>query len=211
MNTKKIWTALAMAGLLMAGCQSSPSGGETSTGGAAQPKPSASGGDLAAMDEALAKTTSWRMTIKGKTGEAETDFVCPDKVRTVRRTGGTTVEVVHIGDDVYTKAGATWMKTSAKGQQAICRAGNRFFAPSEPSGKEKITKGGTATVNGEICQEWIIGPDPSSKVKVTVNNVVNPSTTVCVGSDNLPRKMESAGMVITYSNWNKVPPIEVPK
>jgi len=37
------------------------------------------------------------------------------------------------------------------------------------------------------------------------------SSTMCIGSDNLPREMASAGSTVTYSNWNKVAPIEVPK
>ncbi|MGH8458530.1 MAG: hypothetical protein ACRESV_04195, partial [Nevskiales bacterium] len=88
MKATRVWAVLALAGLLIAGCQSSPSGGgETSTGGgsaapAVTARPSG-GGDLAAMGAAMAKATSWHMSTKGPGIESDSDIVCPDKMKTV--------------------------------------------------------------------------------------------------------------------------------
>ena len=201
MTAKRMWAALALAGLLMAGCQSAPSGGETSTGGgsaapAVTPRPSG-GGDMAAMGEAMAKATSWHMTTKGPGVESDVDIVCPDKMKTVSKVGGMTVESMMIGKDMYTKAGKSWMKMANPSPTAFCGAGSAQ-AKATPAASVKTTKGATITVNGESCTEWTMGEGATA-------------TTMCIGSDNLPRQSKTGDMTITYSNWNKVPPIEAPK
>ncbi len=194
MTSTRIWTAWALAGLLLAGCQSAPSGGES---GDAAPTAS-SDADLKAMGAAMAKATSWHVTSKSAEIEAEVDIVCPDKVRTVSKTGNMTVESIMIGNDTYTKVGKSWVKATAPVDSPVCGAGSSYAA-STPSPFAKVTKGGTATVNGESCQEWTITLEGS------------PPTTMCVGSDNLPRQTKRGDTTITYSNWNKPATIEAPK
>jgi hypothetical protein len=156
------------------------------------------GGDLKAMGEAMSKATSWHVSTKSAAVEAEVDIVCPDKVRTVSKAGGMTVETIMIGKDVYTKVGKSWMKTTAPAGSPICGAGSSYGA-SAPSAFAKMTKGGTATVNGESCQEWIVALEGA------------PSTTMCVGSDGLPRQTKTGDTTITYSHWNHPATIEAPK
>ncbi|MGH9601940.1 MAG: hypothetical protein ACRD24_06075 [Terriglobales bacterium] len=194
MKATRVWAALALAGLLMAGCQSSPSGGE---GGTGAPPAATSGGDLKAMGAAMAKATSWHITHKMPEGETELDIVCPDKMKSVSKVGKMTVEAIRIGNDTFTKVGKSWVKTTAPADSPLCGAGSSYAA-STPSAFAKVTKGGTATVNGESCQEWTIESSLGS-------------STMCVGSDNLPRQTKRGDTTITYSNWNKPVTIEAPK
>ncbi len=211
MKAKKIWTALAMTGLLMAGCQSAPSGAEGGTPPApmatsgASPAPAsasiASGEDaLKAMREAMNKATSWRATtVMGGKVNNVLDNVCPNKSRMVSGDGSS--ETIRIGPDTYSKVGKhPWVKTATKSMGLEC--GPERIKEPPASMKVNITKGGTATVNGESCQEWttsIEGKPPEF------------TTTACVGSDNLPRQMKIGDVIVTYSNWNKPATIEAPK
>ncbi len=200
MTSKQVWAALALAGLLMAGCQSAPSGGETSTGGgSAAPAvtPRAAGGNLNAMGAAMAKATSWHMATKGPGVDSEMDIVCPDKMKTVTKTGGMTMESMMIGKDMYTKMGKNWMKMANPSATAFCGAGSSMDKAA-PAASAKTTKGATITVNGESCTEWTMGEGASA-------------TTICVGNDNLPRQSKTGEMTITYSNWNQPATIEAPK
>ncbi len=197
MTSTRIWAAWALAGLLLAGCQSSPPAGETPGKTMAT---SSGGGDLKAMREAMNKATGWHVSSKSAGVEAEVDIVCPDKVRTVSKTGNMTVETIMIGNNIHTKVGKTWVKTTAPADSPLCGAGSSYAAPTASS-FAKVTKGGTATVNGESCQEWTIATEGSSL----------PPTTMCIGSDSLPRQTKTGETTITYSNWNKPATIEAPK
>ncbi len=203
MTSRTLWTALAVTGLLMAGCQSAPSGGETGTGGgsgapAVTARPSG-GGDLASMGEAMAKATSWHMTTKGPGVDSEVDIVCPDKMKTVSKVAGMTVESMMIGKDMYTKAGKSWMKMANPSATAFCGVGSAQAKATATSGAApKTTKGASITVNGESCTEWTMGEGATA-------------TTTCIGSDSLPRQTKTGDMTITYSNWNKPATIEAPK
>ena len=202
MTSGRLWAALAVAGLLMAGCQSAPSGGgEPSAGGgsaapAVAPRP-AGGGDLASLGAAMAKASSWHMITKGPGMESETDIVCPDKMKTVSKTGGMTVESMMIGKDMYTKAGKNWMKMANPSPTAFCGAGSAQ-AKATTGANVKTTKGATITVNGESCTEWTMGEGATA-------------TTMCIGSDSLPRQTKTGETTITYSNWNKPAAIEAPR
>ena len=202
MKAKRVWAVLALAGLLT-GCQSSPSGSEGGGPAPAATSSAAGGGDLKAMAAAMAKATSWHVTSKSAVMEAELDIVCPDKMKSASKVGKMTVEAIRIGNDTFTKVGKSWVKATAPAESPLCGAGSSYAA-STPSAFAKVTKGGSATVNGESCQEWTIAiPDSSS------------TTTMCVGSDNLPRqtKVTIGGntTTTTYSNWNKPATIEAPK
>jgi len=203
MRSKPTFLALALAGLLITGCQSAPRGGESGTGPApAAPATASASGEetLQAVGRALSKATSWRTTsTTDRPGEVEvTDIVCPDKMKQVTP-GGLGRTTIRIGEDEYVKAGEKWIKISASGRRRVCP--HPWSDPLLTS--SKITKGGTATVEGESCQEWII------------EGVSLSTVTMCVGSDNLPRqvkaRVEDKVFTDTYSNWNKPAIIEAPK
>ncbi len=200
MKATKTWVALALAGLLMAGCQSAPTGSESGTGPAPTPTSTSSlSGEetLKAVGRAVSKATSWRTTsTTDRTGEVEevTDIVCPDKMKQVTP-GALGRTTIRIGEDEYVKGGEKWIKISARGRRRVCP--HSWSDPLLTSAK--ITKGNTATVGGETCQEWII------------EGVALSTVTMCVASDHLPRQIKAAGSTDTYSNWNKPATIEAPQ
>jgi hypothetical protein len=140
------------------------------------------------------------MTTKTAQAEVSMDVVCPDKVRMTTKAGAMTSEMVRIGGDMYMKAGPKWMKTAAQGPNpANC---GQTAATSDKMPKTdasaKITKGGTETINGETCTDWTTTAGAAS-------------STICVGSDNLPRQIKSGDATITYSDWNKPITVDAPK
>jgi hypothetical protein len=185
------------------GCSSSgpSSDGAKSTSAA----PAASGAmNGAAIASAMQKATSWKMTMKSGTGETVMEVVCPDKMRTTTKTGAMTAEMIRVGNDMYSKAGSRWMKIPATGQPAsVCGGAAGASQMPKLDANVKMTKGGTQTVNGETCTEW------TTTVKGADGKET--SSTMCVGSDNLPRQMKSGDAVMTFSDWNKPITIEAPK
>lgn len=188
------------------GC-SSASTPESSTGAPASKAEMAVNGAM--INSAMQQATSWHMTMKGPNVEMEMDVVCPDKMRTVSKTGNMTAETVRVGQAMYMKTGAKWMKMPATGQPASVCGGAE--ASSAESGSKmppvdpnvKMTKGGTETVNGESCTDWT--------TTVSDGKGGQTSSTMCIGSDNLPRQIKTGAMVMTYSDWNKPITIEAPK
>ena len=182
------------------GCSSNTSTSESSY--SSSPAQAAVNG--AAISSAMQKATSWHMTMKGPAVDMSMDVVCPDKVRTVTKTGKMTAETVRVGPAMYMKAGAKWMKMPATGQPAtVC--GNTAADSKSPTvdPNAKMTKGGTQTVNGETCTDWT--------TTVSDGKGGQTSSTMCIGSDNLPRQIKTGEMVMTYSDWNKPITIEAPK
>jgi hypothetical protein len=196
---------LLLCSLAWVGCNSNSSS-ESAGGAAAKPMSAVQAAlDGKAISDAMQKATSWHMNMKSAQADVDMDVVCPDKMHTVSKTGNMSAEMVRIGDQMYTKAGAKWMKMPGGMKQApVCggasatnSGGATAKAPTlDPT--VKFTKGGTETVNGETCTDytWTAG---------------GKSSTMCVGSDNLPRLMKSGDATITYSNWNKPITIEAPK
>jgi hypothetical protein len=193
---------LLVCSLVWFGCSSQSSNENAMGGGAAKPAMSMGGGTLdgAAMAAAMAKATSYKMTTKTAQAEMSMEVVCPDKVRMTTKTGAMSTEMLRIGGDMYMKAGSKWMKAPAQGPNpANCgqtAATNDKMPKTDASAK--ITKGGTQTINGETCTEW-------------TTTVGANSSTICVGSDNLPRQIKSGEATITYSDWNKPLTIDAPK
>lgn len=197
---KRMPALLGSAALLVfwLGCSSSsgPESTSTTTGGPA----SATSG--AAIASAMQKATSWKMTMKSGNGETTMEVVCPDKMRTQTKTGAMTMEMVRVGQDMYSKAGKRWMKVPATGQPAtVCAAGGSQMPAVDAN--TKMTKGGTQTVNGESCTEWTTTTTDAKGAQA--------SSTMCIGSDNLPRQIKSGDAVMTFSDWNKPITIEAPK
>ena len=185
------------------GCSSSsgPSDSGANTMTASAP---AAGPNGAAIASAMQKATSWKMTTKAGGSETMMEIVCPDKMRTTTKTGAMTVEMIRIGNDMYSKAGPKWMKMPATGQPAsVCGGAAGATQMPKMDANVKMTKGGTQTVNDETCTEW------TTTVKGADGKET--SSTMCVGSDNLPRQMKSGDAVMTFSDWNKPIAIEAPK
>lgn len=201
MSKRMCLLGLLLCGLAWFGC-SSESSNEAGGGSAAKPAMSMGGSSMdgAAMAAAMAKATSYKMTTKTAQAEMTMEVVCPDKSRMTTKTGAMTSQMVRIGGDMYVKAGSKWMKTPAQGPNpAQCgqtAASNDKMPKTDASAK--ITKGGTQTINGETCTEW-------------TTTVGTNSSTICVGSDNLPRQIKSGDATITYSDWNKPITIDAPK
>jgi len=182
------------------GCSSS-SGPESGSTGTTASAPAAAP-TAAAMGAAMQKATSWKMTMKSGATETAMEIVCPDKMRMTTKTGAMTVDMIRIGNDMYSKAGPKWMKMPATGQPPVCGAGGSTQMPKMDA-NVAMTKGGTQTVNGETCTEWT--------TTVTGAKGQQVSSTMCVGNDNLPRQMKTGDTVVTYSDWNKPITIEAPK
>ncbi|MDP9268630.1 MAG: DUF4412 domain-containing protein [Acidobacteriota bacterium] len=159
----------------------------------------------ASISSAMQKATSWHVTMKGPNVDMTMDVVCPDKMRTVSKTGSRSAETVRVGPAMYMKAGGKWMKVPATGQPAsVC--GNTAAPGSKmPTVDPNVTmtKGGTETVNGESCTDWTTTASDGKGGQT--------SSTMCIGSDNLPRQIKTGQMVMTYSDWNKPITIDAPK
>ena len=202
MTKRMCLLALLVCSLVWFGCSSESSTDNAASGGG-MAKPAMSGGgsfDGAAMAAAMAKATSYKMTTKTAQAEMTMEVLCPDKSRMTTKTGAMSTEMVRIGGDMYMKAGGKWMKTLAQGPNpAQC---GQTAATSDKMPKTdataKVTKGATQTINGETCQEW-------------TTTAGTASSTICVGSDNLPRQIKSGEATITYSDWNKPLTIDAPK
>ena len=162
------------------------------------------------ISSAMGKATSWHMTMKSGTTDMSMDVVCPDKTRMQTKTGNMTVESVRIGSDMYTKMGAKWMKVPmAANAASVCRGASASASGGAASRVStfdpnlKITKVGTDTVNGESCTVW--------EQTWTDAKGAQHKFSICVGSDNLPRKVTTGDAVMTYTDWNKPITIEAPK
>jgi hypothetical protein len=196
---KRMLALLGSAVLLVfwLGCSSSSGPEATSTAGT--PAAAVNGAAIAA---AMQKATSWKMTMKSGTGETTMEIVCPDKMRTQSKTGAMTVEMVRVGQNMYSKMGSKWMKVPATGQPAtVCGATGSQMPAMDAN--TKMTKGGTQMVNGESCTEWTTTTTDAKGASV--------SSTMCIGNDNLPRQIKSGDSVMTFSDWNKPITIEAPK
>ena len=205
MSKRMCLLGLLVCGLVWFGCSSDSSNEAASGGSMAKPMSTAQAAlDGKAISDAMQKATAWHMNMKSAQAEVDMDVVCPDKSRTTSKTGAMTAEMVRIGDNMYTKAGAKWMKMpGGMKQPPVCGAtattsgGANSNAPTlDPT--VKLTKGGTQTINGETCTEYTW-------------TAAGKSSSMCIGSDNLPRQMKTADATITYSNWNKPAAIDAPK
>jgi hypothetical protein len=162
----------------------------------------------ASLSSAMAKATSWHLTMKSGSTEMSMDVSCPDKIRTVMKTGAMTAESVRVGDAMYVKAGAKWMKVPASAQQpAVCGGQSGFGGGATPRAATfdpnvKMTKKGADSVNGESCTVWEETSTDAKGVQHTFS--------ICVGGDNLPRRVIAGDAVMTYSDWNKPVTIEAP-
>jgi hypothetical protein len=209
MRQRYVWSVLGLCLVVVlgsvVGC-SNAGNTESSTGAAAAP---ASKAEVmltgAMMSAAMQKATSWHMTMKSKASDMSMDISCPDKMRMQTKAGGQMIETVRVGNDMFTKMGGKWMKVpSTMKQQPVCGStadANSRVGTLDPTAT--YAKKGTDTVNGESCNVWEIS---SKDDKGAVH-----TSTVCVGSDNLPRQMKVADSVMTYSDWNKPVTIEAPK
>ena len=159
----------------------------------------------AAISSAMQKATSYHVTMKGPGMEMEMDVVCPDKVRTVSKTGNMTSEMVRVGPAMYMKSRGKWMKIPATGQPASMCGGSSAPGSKMPAidANATMTKGSTETVNGETCTDWT--------TTVSDGKGGQAQSTMCIGSDNLPRQVQTGQMVMTYSDWNKPITIDAPK
>lgn len=159
----------------------------------------------AMISAAMAKATSWHMTMKSATSDMSMDISCPDKMRMQTKAGAQMIETVRVGNDMYTKMGARWMKMpGAAQQQPVCGgAGGANSRAGSVDPTATMTKKGPDTVNGESCTVWEMSSKDDKGVPHT--------STICVGSDNLPRQMKVGDAVMTYSDWNKPVTIEAPK
>ena len=204
---KKLLLGLVVCTLGWAGCNSGDnSGGEAKMNVVQKVQMAVTGAEIS---NAMQKATSYHMNMKSSAMEMDMDVVCPDKMHTQSKTRGMMVEMVRVGDNMYTKSGGKWMKMPTGGKQAaVC--GNTATTSGGANSRVptfdpnvKMTKGGTETVNGETCTDW--------NGTVTDAKGATHTWTLCVGSDNLPRLMKNADTTITYSNWNKPITIEAPK
>jgi hypothetical protein len=184
---------------MAAGC-AGPGKTETSSAAtSASASPAGGGSDLKGMGEAMAKATSFEIATKTSGVESTISIICPDKMRTVTKTGAMDAETIQIGTEMWMKAGGTWMKSpAAVPNTTVCGAGSANAPKVDLTTSNAWTKGGTETVNGESC---------------TVYTMTAPghTATLCIGSDNLLRKYSTAGTEVTYSKWNKVEPFAAPK
>lgn len=207
MKHRLVLIGLMLCAVLWSGCNS---GGNPAESAPAGPVSTAQAVVTAvAISSAMQKATSWHMNMKSTGMEMDMDVVCPDKMHTQSKTKGMNTEMIRIGNEMYTKAGAKWMKVpSAAKQAAVCgntaetSGGANSRVPTlDP--KVKLTKGGTEVINGESCTDWnATVPDGKGGTR---------TSTLCVGSDNLPRMMKAGDAVITYSDWNKPITIEAPR
>jgi hypothetical protein len=188
---------LGLGLILSLGCNG---GGSSSATPASYAETAVTGGMISS---AMEKATSWHMTMKSGKADMSMDISCPDKMRMQTKTGAMTVETVRVGNAMYTKMGSKWMKVpSSVQQQPVCGAGaSSRVATMDPT--LKMTKKGTESINGESCTVW----EGTSKDDKGATHTFN----MCVGSDNLPRRVTSGDAVMTYTNWNKPVSIEAPK
>jgi len=164
----------------------------------------------ASISSAMAKATSWHMNMKSGPTDVSMDISCPDKMRTVTKSGAMTAESVRIGGAMYMKAGAKWMKVPTSAQQPpVCGGGMSGMSPGAGGRVATVdqnvamTKKGSESVNGESCTVY----ESTSKDDKGATH----TWSICVGSDNLPRQVKTGEAVMTYSDWNKPVTIEVPK
>jgi len=199
---------LMLCAVLWAGCNSAGTPAEKASAGPmskVQAAVTAQG-----ISSAMQKATSWHMTMKSADMEMSTDIVCPDKMHSQSTTKGVTMEMIRVGNDMYTKTGSKWMKVpTAANQAAVCGAPGNGFSGGASSRvptfdpKVTMTKGGTEMVEGESCTDWNETTSDGKGGTMT--------WTLCVGSDNLPRLMKNGTVTMTYTNWNKPITIEAPK
>ena len=201
MNKSMYVGVLLIVAALAIGCGGS---GKTSTGtapaGAPASAPAAGGGaDLKGFGDAMAKATSFELTTKTNGVESTISVICPDKMHTVTKTGAITAETIQIGPEVWVKAGPMWMKSPTGVPSTIlCGAGGVNVPKVDFSATNAWTKGGSDTVNGESCTVYTVA-------------AAGQTVSICLGSDNLPRKYSAAGAEVTYTKWNKVEPFAAPK
>ena len=61
----------------------------------------------------------------------------------------------------------------------------------------RVTKGGTATVRGQSCQEWQVVQDDSE-------------TTLCIGQNDLPLSIKAEDLAIEFYDYNAPITISAP-
>jgi hypothetical protein len=206
MKHRLVLLGLMLCAVLWAGCNSGGNPSEaTSAGPMAKLQAAVTGQNISS---AMQKATSWRMSTKTADLEMTMDVVCPDKMHSESKTHGMTMEMIRIGDDMYSKMGAKWTRMPAIKQPPVC--GNTATTSGGANSRVptfdpniKMTKGATETVNGESCTDW--------NGSMTDSKGGTRTWTVCIGNDGLPRMMKNGDATIYYSNWNKPATIEAPK
>jgi len=184
---------------------------------------------FARMSEAQKAATSYRMKMvsdaQGKQFEMESELLCPSRSHSRMSVSGQVVSETYLVDGTtYMVAGGRSMKTpsrykipggcpgAAQERAAGSDAGSMISSLSmkdtakslaemqKAKERTKVTKGGTAVVEGATCQIWDIAyTDDANKIS---------NIQYCIGSDNLPRRavMGSADdqgkAEITWWDWN---------
>jgi hypothetical protein len=148
-------------------------------------------GELTSVYQNILKLKSFRATISTGGTSAVTgtmEEVLPDKFH-LTLPGG--IEVINIGNDSYSKSGATWTKsTSTAGPRSTLAAADitNQIKALQTAG---VAKGGTDSVNGKTCQIYTSG-----------------DTEYCIDSNKLPLRIvtgtgtSKATIIFTDFNTN---------
>ncbi|MGH2461164.1 MAG: hypothetical protein ACRDIY_20085 [Chloroflexota bacterium] len=165
--------------------------------------------ELKAMGLAWANATSFKMSMNtsdnGTQNQITMEIVRPDRQHVKFSAGQQSFEMIDIGTDHYINMGGKWTKTTTKAPTANLadpQATIDSFNKSVDS-NTRITKGGTETVNGTPCQDWVVAVSGSGSDE-------SGGGTMCIGlKDNLPVQFkDTAGkFLLTFSDWNA--PIDI--
>lgn len=181
---------------------------------AAAQQASTSGGgtippELKAMGLAWANAKSFKISMatsdQGTQGQITMEIVRPDRQHIKFAAGQQSFEMIDIGTDHYMNIGGKWTKTTTKAPTANLADPQAMIDSFNKSvdANTKITKGGTETVNGTPCQDWVVAVSDSSSDQSTAG-------TMCVGlHDNLPVQFKdtTGKFSMTFSDWNA--PIDI--
>jgi hypothetical protein len=129
---------LVLSGLIWLGCSSSSNSESSTTMGPVTKAEAMLTG--AQITDAMHKATAWHMNMKSANMDMDMDVVCPDKMQMHSKTQGNAMEMVRVGNDMYTKMGAKWMKVPAAAQMPPVCGG-------APSGQEKGAAGRVPTLD----------------------------------------------------------------
>ena len=174
----------------------------TSGGGTVPP-------ELKAMALAWANAKSFKISMttsdQGSPGQISMDIVRPDRQHIKLTMGQQTFEMIDIGTDHYMNINGKWTKTTTKAPTANLADPQQSIDSFNKSvdSNTKITKGGTETVNGTPCQDWVVAVSDSSSDQSS-------GGTMCISlHNNLPVQFKdtTGKYVMTFSDWNA--PIDI--
>jgi hypothetical protein len=152
--------------------------------------------DVPGMVAAFADVRSFRAEMTSGEGDEELngsmEAVLPDRFHITLEgdAGQEDFDMISIGDDTYLRSEGGWEKLPiGEGSVGFSQTTFNELTDQLSDPGTTVTRGATATVRGEACQEWDVVVEGEQK-------------TLCVGDDNLVHRMNENGLTVEVFDYN---------